>query len=248
VDNVSEVVHDLLGYTGIKIIQRPEMFAFSLDSILLADFVNIYAKTKHIIDFGTGNAPIPLFLSLKTPMPIIGIEIQDEVYDMAIRSVEMNGLEHQITIIHGDIKELHKNFVPSSFDIVTCNPPFFKVTLESNTNKNDYLTQARHEVLINLEDVLIQAQRMLKNNGELNLVHRADRLEEIIVLLHQHHFAIKRLRFVYPKPGKPANAVLIEAKNNGSTGSLKMMEPLYVYQDDGSFTEAVLKIFRFGKK
>jgi tRNA1(Val) A37 N6-methylase TrmN6 len=245
---VSEVIHDLLGYTGIKIIQRPEMFAFSLDSILLADFVHIYAKTKKIMDFGTGNAPIPLFLSLKTDAPIIGIEIQDEVYDMASRSVTLNHLEKQIEIIHGNILDVHKIFVPSSFDIVTCNPPFFKVTTESNINKNDYLTHARHEVLITLEDILIQSKRMLKNNGELNIVHRIDRLEEIFVLLHKHHFAVKRLKFVYPKPGKPANTVLIEAKNNGSSGSLKMLEPLYIYQEDGSYTEDVLKIFRFGKK
>ncbi len=245
---MSEVVHDLLGYTGIKIIQRPEMFAFSLDSILLADFVNIYTKTHRIIDFGTGNAPIPLFLSLKTNQPILGIEIQPDVADLAKRSVELNGLTHQIDIIQGDIKELHQLYTPSSFDIVTCNPPFFKVGPDSNINKSDYLTHARHEVLITFEDILIQAKRMLKNNGELNLVHRADRLEEIIVMLHEHAFSIKRLRFVYPKPGKPANAILIEAKNNGSPGSLKLLEPLYVYQADGTYTDAVLKIFRFGKR
>ncbi len=244
---MTEVVHELLGYKSIKIIQRPEMFAFSLDSILLADFTMIYKKTKKIMDFGTGNAPIPLFLSLKTDQPIIGVEIQDDVYDMAKRSVALNHKEDQISIVHGDIKELHRFYQPSSFDIITCNPPFFKVTPESIINKNDYLTNARHEVLINLDEILKSAKQLLKNNGEFNLVHRADRLEEIIVKLHEHRFSIKRLRFVYPKKGKEANAVLIEAKNNGSPGSLKMLEPLYVFDETGSYTEEVLSIFNFGK-
>lgn len=244
---MDEVIHELLGYNHLKIIQRPEMFSFSLDSILLADFTKIYNKTHHIIDFGTGNAPIPLFLSLKTTVPIVGVEIQDEVYDMAKRSVELNHKEDQITIIHDDIKLLHKRFQPASFDLITCNPPFFKATPDSIKNKNDYLTVARHEVLINLDEILKAAKHLLKNNGELNLVHRADRLEEIIIKLHEAHFAIKRLRFVYPKKGKEANAVLIEAKNNGSAGSMKMLEPLYVFDESNQYSQEVLSIFNFGK-
>jgi tRNA1(Val) A37 N6-methylase TrmN6 len=244
---MDEVIHELLGYNHLKIIQRPEMFSFSLDSILLADFAKIYNKTHQIIDFGTGNAPIPLFLSLKTTVPIVGVEIQDEVYDMAKRSVELNHKEDQITIIHDDIKLLHKRFQPASFDLITCNPPFFKATPDSIKNKNDYLTVARHEVLINLDEILKAAKHLLKNNGELNLVHRADRLEEIIIKLHEAHFAIKRLRFVYPKKGKEANAVLIEAKNNGSAGSMKMLEPLYVFDESNQYSQEVLSIFNFGK-
>ena len=244
---MDEVIHELLGYNHLKIIQRPEMFSFSLDSILLADFTRIYNKTHQIIDFGTGNAPIPLFLSLKTSVPIVGVEIQDEVYDMAKRSVELNHKEDQITIIHDDIKLLNKRFQPASFDIITCNPPFFKATPDSIKNKNDYLTVARHEVLINLDEILKAAKHLLKNNGELNLVHRADRLEEIIIKLHEANFAIKRLRFVYPKKGKDANAVLIEAKNNGSPGSMKMLEPLYVYDESNQYSQEILSIFNFGK-
>jgi len=244
---MNEVIHELLGYDHLKIIQRPEMFSFSLDSILLADFTQIYHKTHQIIDFGTGNAPIPLFLTLKTDCPIVGVEIQDEVYDLAKRSILLNHKEKQITILHEDIKLLNKHFQPASFDIVTCNPPFFKATPSSIKNKNDYLTVARHEVLINLDEILKSAKHLLKNNGELNLVHRADRLEEIIIKLHEAHFAIKRLRFVYPKKGKEANAVLIEAKNNGSFGSMKMLEPLYVFDESNHYTDEILTIFNFGK-
>lgn len=243
-----EIVNDLLGYDGLKIIQRPDMFNFSLDSTLLADFVKIPLRASNILDFGTGNAPIPLFLSLKTDRPIIAVEIQPEAADLARRSVEINGLSHQITILEADIKELHKTMESGSVGMITCNPPFFKYQPDSNVNKNDYLTIARHEVMIDLEGILIQAKRLLTMSGTLYMIHRADRLEELMVLYHKHRFAIKRMRFVYPKAGREANAVLIEAKSNGTPGSLKLMEPLYVYEPNGEYTAEILSIFRFGKK
>lgn len=240
-----EVINDLLGYDGIKIIQRPDMFHFSLDSTLLADFVQPLAKTKKILDLGCGNAPIPLFLSLKTTASIVGIEIQEEVYDLAARSVVLNNLEKQITILNCDIKGIHKSFENGEFDIVTCNPPFFKYSETSNTNKHEYKTIARHEVLVTLEDVIVESKRLLKTKGSLYLVHRTDRLIEIIQTLLRYQFSIKRLRFVYSKKGQESNMVLIEASNNGHT-ELTLLEPLYVHENDG-YTDEILRIFRYGK-
>lgn len=243
-----EVLNDLLGYDGLKILQRKDMFPFSLDSTLLADFVRIPAKVKHIMDFGTGNAPIPLFLSLKTDRPIVGVEVQPEAVDLARRSVELNGLSDRITIVQADIRDLHNRYESGSFDLIVVNPPFFPFRGEESLNKNDYLTIARHEVLIDLDGILLQAKRLLTNNGSLCLIHRADRLEEIILSFHEHRFAMKRLRFVYPKPGRPANSVLIEAKANGGKGGLQLLEPLYVYGESGEYSPEVLRIFRTGKK
>ena len=127
----TEVINDLLGYDGLKIIQRPDMFNFSLDSTLLADFCNPLTKTNKILDLGTGNGPIPLFLSLRTKAKIVGIEIQKDVYDLARRSVELNNLEDQITILNDDIKGIHKKFENGEFDLITCNPPFFKYIFQS---------------------------------------------------------------------------------------------------------------------
>jgi len=243
-----EVIHDLLGYDGLKIIQRPDLFSFSLDSTLLADFVQIPAKTANLMDFGTGNAPIPLFLSLKTDKPIIGVEIQSEVCDMALRSVALNHLEHQIVILNADIKNLHELYPPGSVDFITCNPPFFKYQPDSRVNKNDFLTIARHEVRIDLDAILVQARRLLSPNGILCMIHRAERLEEIVALLHEHRFALKRMRFVYPKKGRNANSVLVEAHAGGAAGSLKLLEPLVIFEESGKYTPEVLEIFRFGKK
>jgi len=243
---MKEVINDLLGYDGIKIIQRPDMFNFSLDSTLLADFTNPLAKTKKIMDLGCGNAPIPLFLSLKTKASIIGVEIQDDVFSIATRNVALNQLEHQITIIQDDIKGLSKKFENSEFDIITCNPPYFKYKESSHTNKHTYKTIARHEVLITLEEIIVEVKRLLKTKGSFCLVHRTERLEEIMTLLDKHHFSIKRMRFVYPKKGETSNIVLIDATNNGSKG-LKLLEPLYVHEEDG-YTEEVKRIFRYGKE
>ena len=240
-----EVINDLLGYDGMKIIQRPDMFNFSLDSTLLADFANTLTKTKKILDLGTGNAPIPLFLSLKTKAKIIGVEIQKDVYDIAVRNIEINNLQDQIEIINDDIKGIHKKYENSEFDLITCNPPFFKYNESSNVNKNEYKTIARHEVLITLEGIIIEAKRLLKTGSNLCMVHRTERIQEIINLLTKHNFAIKRLRFVYPKIGENSNMVLIEASNNGKTG-LKLLEPLYVHNEDG-YTNEIKRIFNYGK-
>jgi len=242
-------VNDLTGRDGLKIVQREDMFAFSLDAVLLADFTRIYKKTDVIMDFGTGNAPIPLFLSLKTKKPIIGVEIQPEAVDLAKKSVALNGLESQITIVEADIRELHKLYPSSSIDLVTCNPPFFKVAEDGgNVNAVEAFTIARHEVKVDLETIVVQAKRLLSTLGVLTMVHRVDRLEELIVMLNRHRFAVKRLRFVYPKQGRPAQAVLIEAFANGKPGGIKMPDPLYIYDDSGAYTPEVLDIFRTGKK
>lgn len=240
------VVNELLGYEHLKIFQDTEKFNFSLDSTLLAAFVTINKKVNKIVDLGCGNAPIPLFLSLRTSVPIIGVELQKEVYDLAIKSVEINGLSNQISIINNDMKHIYKDIGNNEFDLVTCNPPYFKYTEESNINKNDYLTIARHEVFVTLDQVLFEANRLLKSGGYFAMVHRPDRIADIMVALRKHRLEPKRIRYVYPKPGKQATAILIEAKKDGNLGGLKTLEPLYVFDNQKEeYSEEVKKIFNY---
>lgn len=240
-----EAIHELLGYENIKIIQNEDMFCFSLDSILLANFVQVNFKTKRIIDLGCGNGPIPLFLTLKTKAKIYGVEIQPEVASLAQRSVALNHFEDQIEIINADFKDIYKRDFANIFDIVISNPPYFKFIPTNNVNKNDYLTIARHEVMANLDDVVSEAKKLLIDGGTLYLVHRTERLEEIILTLNKHNFQIKRLQFVYSKTtSKDALTVLIEAKKNRNSG-LKVIEPLYVYHENGEYTQEIKKIFNF---
>ena len=175
-----EVINDLLGYEGLKIIQRPDIFNFSLDSTILADFVTINKSDKTIIDMGCGNGYIPIFLTLRTNAMITGIEIQEEIYDLAIRSVELNNLQDRINIYNLDLKEAHKILGTSIANVVTCNPPYFKYQSGSNINESIHQTIARHEIYATLDDVVKEANILLKDGGTFAMVHRAERLEEII--------------------------------------------------------------------
>ena len=241
------LIHELLGYKNIKIYQDEEKFRFSLDSTLLADFVRIKKNTKKIIDLGTGNAPVPLFLSLKTDALITGVEIQREVYELAIKSIEINNLDEQINILNKDIKDIYKEVGANIFDIVISNPPYFKYLPSSNINKNDYLTIARHEVLITLEDVINEAKKLLKDGGYLYLVHRVNRFTELVQCLNKHNFGIKRLRFVYSKTSSNnALLVLVEARQN-KKDDVVVEKPLYIYSMEDTYTEEVMRIFNFNK-
>ncbi|MBI9008921.1 MAG: methyltransferase [Tenericutes bacterium] len=241
-----EEIHDLLAYDGLKIIQRKDLFRFSLDSLLLADFVNINLRAKKIIDFGTGLGPIPLYLSLKTEKDIVGIDIQADAVALAKKSVELNHLENQIKIYKRDILEAYKDYETNSFDIITINPPFFKYHHDEFLNDLDAFTIARHEVYIDLEGIFVSARKMITSGGSLSFIHRANRLEEIILLLNKHGFVMKRIKFVYTKESKDAMMVLIDARANGNTGDLKIEKPLVIYDENNQYTEEVLKIFHLG--
>ena len=236
-----KVTNYLLGYANLKIVQDPEMFSFSLDSVLLPNFITINKNINKILDIGTGNGPIPLILSTKTKAHITGIEIQKEVSQMAKESVRLNKLEKQITIINEDIKK--DIFENETFDVITCNPPYFEVKDESKFNKNDYKTIARHEINLNLDDLFKIAKKTLKNNGIIGLVHRPERLLDIIITMRKYNIEPKKIRFVYPKKDKEANILLIEGKKNGNKG-LKILPPLYSHNEDGTYTEQIKKYFK----
>ncbi len=235
------VINDLVGYDNLKIVQNNEYFNFSLESILIPRFCILKKKMK-IIDFCTGNAPIPLVLSTLTDSEIIGVEIQKEIYALATESVKINGLEERISILNEDVKKLPDLFETDTFDLITCNPPYFKVNESSNLNDNYIKTVARHEVMLTLNDIFAVSRKLLKNNGSVVMVHRTDRLSEILTLMTNNNLQPKRIRFIYPKEGKESNLVLIDAKKNGKIG-VKVLPPLYCHNDDGSYTSEVLKMF-----
>ena len=237
-----KLINDLLGFKDMKIVQDTEMFSFSLDSVLLPHFVTINRNINKILDIGCGNAPIPLILSTKTKSKIIGVEIQKQVYDMAAESVRMNKLDDQIEIINADINDYSKELETDSFDVITCNPPFFKYLETSNINKNTYKTIARHEVKLNLNNIFSIAKKLLKNNGVIAIVHRPERLIDIITEMKKNNIEPKKIRFVYPKKNSEANILLIEGSKNGKPG-IKILPPLYSHLDNGEYTDEVKKYF-----
>ncbi len=237
-----EVLHDLVGYQNLKIYQNTDWFSFSLDSILLPNFVTLNQKIKTILDLGCGNAPIPLILSTKTKAKIIGVEIQKDCYELAKKSVSYNHLENQITILPMDMKDLKNIYCSDSIDVITCNPPYFRYLETSNLNDDIHKVIARHEKMITLEEIISLSRYLLKNNGVLAMVHRTDRLIEIIQLFEKYGLEIKKLRFIYPKVGLESNMILIEGRKNGNVG-LKVLPPLYIHYEDGNYTKEVLKMF-----
>jgi tRNA1(Val) A37 N6-methylase TrmN6 len=236
------IINDLVYFNNIKIVQNKDYFNFSLDSVLLPYFVQINPSTKRIMDLCTGNAPIPMILSLKTDAEIFGVELQKEIFDLAKQSIDLNKQFKNIKLINEDVKNISNLYETDYFDIITCNPPYFKKQENSIINNNKIKSIARHEIEINLEDIIKVSKKLLKNGGSLNLIHRTDRLIEIIYLMKLNNIEPKRIRFIYPKNGKESNLVLIDGRKNGSTG-LKILPPLYVHNEDGSYTEEVLKIF-----
>lgn len=221
---------------NMKIIQSDSVFSFSLDAVLLAHFAQVPAYKGMILDLCAGNGVIPLLLSEKTNTKITGVEIQGKLVDMANRSILYNELSDQLTMIHGDLKELQPILGHSSFDTVTCNPPYFRTPGKTEQNKNEYLTIARHEVYCTLEDVVKACKLHVRPGGKVALVHRPERLVDLLTLLRAYRLEPKRVRYVYPKHGKDANMLLIEGVRDGKSG-LKTMSPLYIYNPDNTYTE-----------
>ncbi|EFS21767.1 methyltransferase small domain protein [Fusobacterium gonidiaformans 3-1-5R] len=237
-----ETTIDLLK-KGLKIIQRNDYFNFSLDSLLISEFVKINKQSKKILDLGTGNAAIPLFLSLKTTGQIYGLEIQKVSYDLAIKNIVLNHLEEQIQILHGDMKNWQEFFPRNSFDIVVSNPPFFEFHGNRELlNDLDQLTLARHEISITLEELIQVASNLVKEHGYFYLVHRADRLADIFELCRKYQLEPKRLQFCHTKRKKNAKILLLEAVKLGKS-SLQILPPLFANKEDGSYSEEILTMF-----
>lgn len=237
-----EEINYVLGYDNLKIYQNTGMFKFSLDSVLLANFVTINPSTKKILDIGTGNAIIPLILSTKTKSKITGVEIQKEVSNLATKSVKINKLDEQINIINKDINEYLKTDETEVYDVITCNPPFFKLNEKSIINESKCKQIARHEITLNLDNLIKISKKILKNNGRLAIVHRPERLIEIIEIMKKNNIEPKKLCFVYPKTNIESNILLIEGTKNGKPG-IKILPPMYTHNIDNTYTKEIQKYF-----
>lgn len=236
---------DYLLAEELRIIQSPSVFSFSLDAVLLAKFVYVPIQKGKLIDLCSGNGVIPLFLSTRTKGTITGVEIQERLFDMAQRSIHYNQLENRISMIHGDIKDMARTLGYGKFDIVTCNPPYFLTPSSEEMNENEHLAIARHEILCTLEDAIKASSNLVRQGGKVAFVHRPGRFLDIVTLMRKYKLEPKKVQFVYPKQGKEANTLLIEATKNGNP-DLKILPPLFVYNDRNEYT-AEMKEFLYGK-
>lgn len=242
---MAKVINDLLGYHGMKIVQDTDWFNFSLDSVLLSQFVTINGGVENILDLGTGNAPIPLFLSKRTNANIVAVDIQKDCCLLAEESVKINNLESQIRVINDDIKNLKQHFSDGFFDVIVTNPPYFEVLDNGRINANDHKAIARHEISINLTQLIEIASYLLDNKGIFAMVHRTERLSEIIRILEENKLTVKKLKFIYSKEMSNSNMVLIECVKNARKG-LKVLTPTIIHNFDGSYKDNIVKIFEGG--
>lgn len=219
-------LNDLFDY-GYMIYQNPDYFKFSIDSVLLAEFVDVKKNHKTILDMCSGNAPVPLILEriYGNSINITGVELQKEIYELGIDSIKYNNISN-IDFINMDII----NYVDNNkkkYDIVTCNPPYFKKSDNKILNDNNIKACARHEITIDLESVIKCAAKVINNKGYFYLVHRSERLADIINLLKKYRFGLKRLQMVYDDKKSDCCFILIEAIYNGED-YVKIGKPLFL--------------------
>lgn len=218
VEKMKLILNDLFDYPDMKIYQYVEGFKFSLDSILIAEYVKITSKTKKILDLCSGNASIPLILSTKTSAHIDAFEIQKSIYDLAVKSVEFNNLSSQIIVYNADVKEIDNYLKNVKYDIITCNPPYFKVDSQEHINDTEELAIARHELKITLDDIFKVAANHLNDKGELYIVHRVTRLDELIILANTYNLNVKNVELIKTKEDSKPYIVLVRCIKNSKLG------------------------------
>ena len=239
--NENERIDDL-EYKGLKIIQNSKGFCFGVDSVVLSDFAKEIKRNSRVVDIGTGTGIISLLLSKKTNLKkIYGVEIQKDVAEMAKRSVQLNNLEEKIEIINANIKDIFKFIEPYSLDAVVTNPPYKKDNTGIKSMEKTQLI-SRHEVECNLEDIISISYKLLKDLGSFYMVHRAERIVDIMVLLRKYKMEPKRIRFVHSKSKDKPKLILIKAVKCAGE-YLKIDKPLIIYKDNGDYTDEILEIY-----
>ncbi|WP_432406305.1 tRNA1(Val) (adenine(37)-N6)-methyltransferase [Wukongibacter sp. M2B1] len=232
---------DDLQCKGLKIIQNPNGFCFGVDAVLLSNFCEIKRGAK-VVDLGTGTGIIPILIAGKSNAnKIYGIEVQRQVADMANRSVKLNSLQNKIEIINEDLKNIQGLIEINSIDVVVSNPPYMNQN-GGLKNPENLKAISRHEIKCTLEDVVKVASRLLKHNGHFYLVHRPHRLVDIMCLCRQYKLEPKKLMFVHPNKNKKPNLLLVKCIK-AAKPELKLLDPLYVYNEDGSYTDEIYKIY-----
>lgn len=237
--NEGERLDDLMR-SGRVIIQNQNEFCFSMDAVLIAHFPR-FKKNARVIDLGTGTGVIPLLIA-DDVKEICAVELNSRMANLARRNVELNGLSGKISVVAGDFRKHRELFKAESFDAAIANPPYTPIK-NGEANKLSGIAQARHEFTATLEDVVTAARYVLKFHGAFYMIHLASRLCEIVDSLHRHQIEMKRLRLIQPKAGRDANLIMLEAVVGANVGNLKILPPLVVHNDDGSYTDEIYKIY-----
>lgn len=241
IELLSDEAIDDLQLDNLYLIQKKQGFRFGIDAVLLSNFANV--KNKHrVVDLCTGTGIVPFLVYGKyKPKEVIGIEIQEDMVEMAIRSSKYNEVEDVVSFKNADLKDLKYLSSLGTFDVLTVNPPY-KLNNSGIVNLDDKLAIARHEIMCSLEDVIVASRKLLKDNGRMFIVHRPERLIDIFEIMRKYKIEPKRVQMVQPNINKAPNIVLVEGQRDGGA-YLKWEKPIYVYNEDGTYSEEINKIY-----
>ncbi len=239
---------DDLQYKGLKIIQNTKDFCFGIDSVILSDFAKNIKKGSKVVDLGTGTGIIGLLLCKKTELKeIVGVEIQKEVAEMANRSIKLNKLEDKFKILNTDINKIFEDKLleKNKFDVVVMNPPY-KEKGTGKINEVDSKIISRHEVKATLSDFIKMASNLLKDKGEIYIVHKPERMPDIIQKMRENKIEPKEIKTVYSNKKTEASLILIKGIK-GAKKFFKILEPLYIYEENGEYTKEIKEIYNIGE-
>ena len=237
---------DDTGFGDLRIIQKKGAFCYGVDAVILSDFtVSIGKNLNQVCDLGTSTGIIPLIISHKNKKcHITGVELQKASAERAKRNVELNNLTDRIDIVNSDILDLGQEFT-RKFDTVVTNPPYM-VSGNGLVNCNNEKMIARHETTANLEDFFRVSSKIVKEKGNLFMVHRPSRLPDLITLGRKYNFELKTMQMVVPKPGGTANIVLLHYSYLGGK-ELRLLPELPVHIENGDYSQRILEIYeKFG--
>ena len=236
-----EEIHDL-GYKNLKIIQKKHGFKFGVDSILITDFSKRIKKNSIVMDIGTGTGVIAILLAAKTTASkIYAVEIQPDMADMAKRSVILNGLEKKVEVLNTNIKDILGYVNKNSIDVIVSNPPYKRINSGiKNTEKNKLIS--RHEVECNLEDITKKSKELLKDNGVIYMIHRPERIADVICSFRNNKLEPKNIRFVQSRINEAPKMFMIKAVK-GAGEFIKVEQPLIIYSSGTDYTDELKKIY-----
>lgn len=239
-DNTADRQIENLHIKGLRLIQNRKQFMFGIDAVLLSDFAKV-KKGDLVFDFGCGNGIISLSIAAQNDVKIVAVEVQKEVYNLAVENIELNNLTEKIKAVNCNVKEISSKFEPQSADVVISNPPYMKKE-SAVINGNEFIAIARHEVLGELDDFVKAASYILKPNGKFYLIHKPERIAEIIVSCSKNNLELKKIRFVVSKKDEEPAMVLMQFIKCAKP-EVKVEKSLVIYDDNDEYTEEVKNIY-----
>jgi len=226
----------------LRIIQRQRGYRFSIDALLLAHFVALQDGDT-VIELGTGSGIISVILAQRpNPVRILGVEIQEGLFSIAVRNISLNSLDDRVEIIRGDVRQPASFCAPQSFSVAVFNPPYRRIR-SGRINPDSEKAAARHEIFGTAGDFVDAAARALRTGGRMYAIYPSTRMVELIWKMKSARMEPKKLRPVYSRQGSPAVFVLVEGVKEGGE-ELEMMPPLVIYDEKGEYTGEMREIFR----